>query len=66
MWTEKHRARAATRVKQLKRYPSDLTDEEWALMEPLMPDAANVGRRRTVDFREAVNAIRYLVCFGCE
>lgn len=66
MWTEQHRARAAARVKQLKRYPSDLTDNEWALMEPLMPDAAKVGRRRTVDFREIINAIRYLVRSGCE
>lgn len=66
MWTEEHRARAAARAKQLKRYPSDLTDEEWSLMEPLMPPAAKAGRRRTVDLREVINAIRYLVRSGCE
>ena len=66
MWTEEHRARALARAKQRKRYPSDMTDEEWALMEPLMPEAAKVGRRRSVDLREVVNAIRYLVRSGCE
>jgi putative transposase len=66
MWTAERRARAAARAKQLKRYPSDLTDQEWALMAPLMPGAASVGRRRSVDFREIMNAIRYLVRSGCE
>jgi transposase len=66
MWTAEHRARAAARAKQLKRYPSDLTDPEWALIAPLMPGAATVGRRRSVDFREIMNAIRYLVRSGCE
>jgi putative transposase len=66
MWTAERRARAAARAKQLKRYPSDLTDQEWALMAPLMPGAASVGRRRSVDFREIMNAIRYPVRSGCE
>jgi len=51
--------------KQTKRYPSDLTDEEWWRIEPLLPKPAKRGRRRQVDLREVVNAIRYLVRTGC-
>jgi transposase len=51
--------------KKTKRYPSDLTDEEWAQIVPLMPKASRRGRRRGVDFREIINAIRYLVRSGC-
>ena len=46
--------------RKTKRYPSDLTDEEWATA-PLMPGAARRGRRRRVDVREILNAIRYVV-----
>jgi hypothetical protein len=66
MWTEEHRKRAISRAKQVKRYPSDLTDAEWVVIEPLMPVRARRGRRRVVDLREVVNAIRYLVRSGCE
>ena len=52
--------------KKTKRYPSDLTDEEWSAVEPLMPPASATGRRRQTDFREILNAIRYLVRSGCE
>jgi transposase len=48
-----------------KRYPSDLTDEEWARIEPLMPAPARRGRRRRTQMREIINAIRYLVRSGC-
>jgi transposase len=61
MWTKEHRAKVAARAKALKRYPSDLTDEEWAVMEPLMPGASRLGRPRRVDLHEVINAIRYLV-----
>ena len=37
------------------RYPSDLTDEEWALVEPLIPPAKRGGNKRHVDVREVVN-----------
>ena len=37
-------------------YPSDLTDKEWALTEPLIPPAKRGGDRRTVKLREVVNA----------
>jgi len=52
-------------AQKTKRYPSDLTDEEWARIEPLMPKASRRGRRRGVDFREIINAVRYLVRSGC-
>jgi putative transposase len=42
-----------------KRYPSDLTDEQWALIEPLLPSAKPGGRPREVDLREVVNALFY-------
>ncbi|MDF7675127.1 IS5 family transposase, partial [Acetobacteraceae bacterium ESL0697] len=48
-----------------KRYPSDLTDEEWERIVPLMPPAHRRGRKRTTDFREIINALRYLVRSGC-
>ena len=52
-------------AKKTKRYPSDLTDEEWNRIAPLMPKPGRRGRPREVDFREVVNAVRYLVRSGC-
>jgi len=43
-----------------KAYPSDLTDEQWALVEPNVPPAWPGGRPRKTDMREVVNAILYL------
>ena len=51
--------------RKTKRYPSDLTDEEWARVEPVLPKPARTGRRREVDLREVLNAIRYLARAGC-
>ena len=48
------------------RYPSDLTDAEWALIAPLLPPARPGGRPRTTDLREVVNAILYLASSGCQ
>lgn len=48
-----------------KRYPSDLTDAQWALIEPLIP-VSKVGRPRTNDMREVLNAIFYLNRSGCQ
>jgi putative transposase len=50
---------------QRKRYPSDLTDAQWALLEPWIPPAKPGGRPRTTDMREVVNAIFYLCREGC-
>src|SRR5687768_14109982 len=46
-------------------YPSDLTDEPWALLEPLIP-VPTVGRPRINDMREVLNAILYLNRSGCQ
>ena len=48
-----------------KRYPSDLTDAEWGILEPLLPTAKPGGRPRTVDLRELINALRYVNREGC-
>jgi putative transposase len=48
-----------------KPYPSDLTDEQWALIEDLLPPAKPGGRPREVSLREVVNAIMYLLRTGC-
>ena len=47
-------------ARKTKRYPSDLTDEEWVRLEPLMPKPARRGRKPSVDLREMLNAIRYM------
>src|SRR5262245_55851564 len=48
-----------------KPYPSDLSDEQWAILEPLIP-VPTVGRPRTHDMREVLNAIFYLNRSGCQ
>jgi transposase len=63
MWTAEHRRMA---VRRGLRYPSDLTDGEWALIEPLIPPAKRGGRRREVNVREVLNAIFYVLSTGCQ
>ena len=46
-------------------YPSDVTDEQWLIMEPLIPPARPGGRPRETDMRQVVNAIFYLTRSGC-
>ena len=53
-------------AKKTKRYPSDLTDEEWSAVEPFLPKTETAGSPRRTDLREVLNAIRYLVRSGCE
>ena len=48
-----------------KTYPSDLTDEQWELLSPLLPAAKPGGRPRTVELREILNAILYVLRTGC-
>jgi transposase len=48
------------------RYPSGLTDEEWSLVEPLIPPAKRGGRRREVVVREVVNGVMYVLSTGCQ
>jgi putative transposase len=52
-----------------KVYPSDLTDEQWAIVEPMIPPAKQNprgGRPREVDMREVLNTIFYLNRRGCQ
>lgn len=63
MWTPEHRRIARRRG---LRYPSDLSDAEWRLVEPLIPPAKRGGRRRSVDIREVLNGIFYVLSTGCQ
>jgi len=63
MWTAENRPRYS---RDTLRYPSDLTDDEWALVEPLIPPAKRGGRRRSVDMREVVNGLMYVLSTGCQ
>jgi transposase len=48
------------------RYASDATDAEWLLIEPFMPAANSIGRPRTTNVREVVNALFYIASTGCQ
>src|SRR5437762_13220059 len=63
MWTSKNRARYD---RSKLRYPSDLTDEEWGLVEPLIPPGKTGGGKRTVIMREVVNGLMYILSAGCQ
>ena len=56
MWTQENRHRYD---RSKLRYPSDLTDEEWSQVAPLIPPAKRGGNKRTVDVREVVNGLMY-------
>jgi transposase len=62
MWTEEHRK---TYRRESGHFPSDLTDPEWARLEPLIPAAEPGGGPRKTNMRAAVNAIVYLLRTGC-
>ena len=62
-WTET--ARCGYR-RGMARYASDMTDREWALIEPFMPPPRRLGRPRKTDLREVVNAILYIATTGCQ
>src|SRR6476660_5502254 len=63
MWKPEHRAASDRRG---LRYESDLTDTEWALVLPLIRPAKRGGRPRTVNVREVLNAIFYVLWTGCQ
>src|SRR4051812_33662454 len=73
MWTDENRARYD---RSQLRYPSDLTDEEWPLIEPLIPAAKRGGNKRGgnkrggnkrgVNIREVVNGLLYVLSTGCQ
>lgn len=62
-WTET--ARREYR-RTASRYASDLTDGEWALIAPFMPPPRRVGRPRTTNLRDVVDAILYMATTGCQ
>lgn len=49
-----------------KHYPTDLTDEQWQILAPLIPPAKSGGRHRTTDLREVINALLYQQRTGCQ
>lgn len=61
VWTAKTRSRYDRRG---QRYPSDLTNDEWAILEPLLPVAQGKGRPRQHLLREVMNGIRYVQRYG--
>ena len=63
MWTVENRARYD---RSKLRYPSDLTDEEWMLAEPEIPRAKRGGNKRTVNVREVMNGLMYVLSTGCQ
>jgi len=63
MWTQENRARYD---RGKLRYPSDLTDEEWALISPLIPPAKRGGNKRTVNERDIVDGVMYILSTGCQ
>ena len=63
MWTTENRGRYD---RSKLRYPSDLTDGEWKLVEPLIPPGKRGGGKRTVVLREVVNGLMYILSTGCQ
>jgi len=63
MWKPEHRIAAD---RSGLRYPSDLTGAEWAVVEPMVPPAKHGGRKRTIDVREILNGIFYVLWTGCQ
>src|ERR1700712_1142797 len=63
MWTAKNRGRYD---RSALRYPSDLTDDEWALVEPLIPPPKRGGGKRSQSMRAVVNALMCVLSTGCQ
>jgi transposase len=63
MWTTENRARYK---RDHLRYPSDTTDEEWHEMAALIPPARRGGRKRSVNIREVLHGLLYVLSTGCQ
>ena len=63
VWTDKNRAKYN---RDHLRYPSDLTDDEWAYVEPLIPPAKRGGGKRRTDMRAVMNGVMYILSTGCQ
>ncbi len=58
--------RAVPQQHSSRSYPSDLTEQEWAILEPLIPPAKEGGHPRTTDMRDVLNALFYVDRTGCQ
>jgi transposase len=63
MWNPESRARHR---RGGLRYPSDLSDEEWAVIAPQIPPGRRGGRRRSVDVWAVLNGVLYVLETGCQ
>ena len=63
MWTPENRG---SYDRSKLRYPSEVTDEEWTHIAPLIRPAKHGGRKRSVDVREVVNGLMYVLSTGCQ
>ena len=63
MWTKENRVRYD---RDQLRYPSDTTEAEWEQLAPQIPPARRGGRRRTVNIREVLNGLLYVLSTGCQ
>ena len=63
MWTHENRAKYN---RDHLRYPSDLTDDEWTLVEPFIPPARRGGGKRQTDMRTVMNGVMYILSTGCQ
>jgi transposase len=63
MWRHENRSKYN---RDCLRCPSDLTDEEWARVEPLIPPAKPGGGKRRTDMRAVMNGVLYVLSTGCQ
>jgi transposase len=63
MWTVENRSHYD---RGKLRYPNDVTDDEWALAKSEIPRAKRGGKKRTVDIREVLNGLMYVLSTGCQ
>jgi putative transposase len=63
MWTAENRPKYN---RDHLKYPSDVTDEEWAVIGPLIPPAKRGGGKRRVDMRAVTNGVMYILSTGCQ
>jgi transposase len=63
MWNKETRERYK---RSMSGYESDLTDEEWAQIEPLIPPAKRGGRPRKTSMRKVVDSLLYVLSTGCQ
>jgi transposase len=61
LWTDKNRAKYD---RDHLRYPSDLTDDEWACVEPLIPPAKRGGGKRRTEMRAVMDGVMYILSTG--